>query len=372
MFYKEKALKHLRKSLAINPTLIEANIFQIKFFLKDGKINEAKTQVLSSLSHSTDNSELLYLKSLIEFKEGQFKASASSIEKALEFNPNNVRMLEHSLSLCEKHGNLKEKLKVLQKLIELVDDKPEYYLEIADIQYNRGLLEDAKVFFDLALDFLPDNENCLIKVSRFYFECYEDLKDQNRQKVFSLVRSLIKRILSLKKTNYEAKLILAEIYLKEDDVKPAYLLLKECFDANYKRKKYLVKLHELGLLLEGFEISNKYVSSSLSQTDTAGIANYLEAKHYFKTKNGKCINCAIIAIRWIRRDLLKNTKNFHIFTKRLEFYSAKKTLAIIKSNSDLIAQSYLIYYQFNLHLKRKFIPKALKSFKTYKERQSNY
>ena len=145
MLYKEKALKHLRKSLELNPSLIEANIFQIEFFLNEGKIDDAKRQVLSSLSHSPDNSQLFFLKSLIEFKKRQFSESASSIEKALEFSPDNIQMLQHSLSVYEQHGDLKQKLTILQKLIELVDDKPEYYLEIASIQYNRGLLEDTKV-----------------------------------------------------------------------------------------------------------------------------------------------------------------------------------------------------------------------------------
>ena len=104
----------------------------------------------------------------------------------------------------------------------------------------------------------------------------------------------MKRVLSLNKTNYEAKLILAEIHLKEEDIESAYLLLKECFTYNYKRKKYLLKIHELGSLLEGFDISRKYVSQSLSQAETEGIANYLEAKNYFKSKNEKCIQCAIV------------------------------------------------------------------------------
>ena len=370
MLYKEKALKHLRKSLELNPSLIEANIFQIEFFLNEGKIDDAKRQVLSSLSHSPDNSQLFFLKSLIEFKKRQFSESASSIEKALEFSPDNIQMLQHSLSVYEQHGDLKQKLTILQKLIELVDDKPEYYLEIASIQYNRGLLEDAKVFFDLALDFLPEDENCLIKVSRFYFECYKDLKDANHQEVFSLVRTLMKRVLSLNKTNYESKLILAEIHLKEEDIESAYLLLKECFTYNYKRRKYLLKIHELGSLLEGFDISRKYVSQSLSQTETEGIANYLEAKNYFKSKNEKCIECAIVAIRCLRRDLRKAIKSFHRSTKRFEFYSAKKILEIIDSDSHLISQSYLIYYQFNLHQNRRLVHKALKSHIAYKEKQS--
>lgn len=370
MLYKEKALKHLRKSLELNPRLIEANVFQIEFFLREGKFDDAKREVLSSLSHSPDNSQLFYLKSLIEFKKRQFSESASSIEKALEFSPDNIQMLQHSLSVCEQHGDLKQKLKILQKLIELVDDKPEYYLEIASIQYNRGLLEDAKVFFDLALDFLPEDENCLIKVSKFYFECYEDLKDANHQEVFSLVCTLMKKVLSLNKTNYEAKLILAEIHLKEEVLESAYLLLKECFTYNYKRKKYLLKLHELGMLLEGFEISKKYISQSLSQTETKGIANYLEAKHYFRSKNEKCKECALVAIQYLRRDLRKAIKSFHRSTKRFEFYSAKKILKVIDSNSDLIAQSYLIYYQFNLHQNRRLVHKALHSYIAYKERQS--
>ena len=80
------------------------------------------------------------------------------------------------------------------------------------------------------------------------------------------------------------------------------------------------------MLLEGFEISKKYISQSLSQTETKGIANSLEAKHYIRSKNEICMECALVAIRYLRRDLRKAIKSFHRSTKRFEFYSAKKIL----------------------------------------------
>lgn len=367
MSTEARALHHLQKSIEINPNFVDARVFLAEYYHRNEEPVKALDLVNESLSNGLINSRLLNLKALILLEEfPDEKGAEETVKDALKFAPKDVETLNLALKISSIYGNTKLKLFSIEQLISTNSADPQLYLEIAAIKFKLGLIEDAKKYFELAVDIMNDDANCLVQAADFFFLCRDDFEGQDVGDTIQYIRILLSKILSLESTNSHAKLLLSFLELRQGNEIRAFNLMKDCFEAGFNYEKYFLEFYQLSLKIEGRKKANLILKIGLSKPEAKGMAFYLLAKQMFDLKNKECLRHSLNAIFHLARILRLKIKHFSDLKNNSAFYAAKFNLKEIESLSGMIADSYLVYYQFSLHKKRLVKTKALEKYKFFK------
>lgn len=367
MSTEARALHHLQKSIEINPHFVDARVFLAEYYHRNKKPDKALEIINESLSKGLKNSKLLNLKALIQFEEFPCKKGVEeTLKDALKFAPKNVETLNLALKISSMCGNSKLKLFSIEQLISTNSASPQLYLEIAVIKFKHGLIEDAKRYFELVVDLMNDDVNCLVRAADFFFLCRNDFEEQDAAETIQYIRTLLSKVLSLESTNSHAKLLLSFLELKQGNEMNALKLMKDCFEAGFDYEKYFFEFHQLILKIEGRKKADDILKVGLSKPKTKGMAFYLLAKQMFDSKNKECVRYSLNAIFHLARVLRLKIKRYSELKNNSEFYAAKFKLTEIESLSGMISESYLVYYKFCLHKNKLVKTKALKGYKFFK------
>jgi len=367
MSTEARALHHLQKSIEINPHFVDARVFLAEYYHRNKEPDKALGIVNESLSNGLKNSRLLNLKALIQLEEfPKEKGAEETVKDALKFAPKDVETLHLALKISSIYGNTKLKLFSIEQLISTNSACPQLYLEIAVIKFKHGLIEDAKKYFELVVDLMNDDADCLVQAADFFFLCRDDFEGQEVTDTIQYIRTLLSKVLSLESTNSHAKLLLSFLELRQGNERKALNLMKDCFEAGFNYEKYFLEFYQLSLKIEGRKKADVILKTCLSKPEAKGMAFYLLAKQMFDSKNKECLRHCLNAIFHLARILRLKIKRYSELKNNSEFYAAKFNLTEIESLSGMIAESYLVYYQFCLHKNRLVKAKALEGYKFFK------
>ena len=117
-------------------------------------------------------------------------------------------------------------------------------LDLAKLYQEKGIIEKAETYFQLALEEAPYNERVIIAYATFLLQ---DKKETSRAKEYAL------QIYKKQPNHYELNLLLAEIALKETDYRSTKQYLQLLENTEFQKKNPLV--NQLKKELESFQKS---------------------------------------------------------------------------------------------------------------------
>jgi hypothetical protein len=213
---------------------------------------------------------------------------------------------------------------------------------------------------------MNDDADCLVQAADFFFLCRDDFEGQEVEDTIQFIRTLLSKVLSIESTNSHSKLLLSFLELRQENEINALNLMKDCFEAGFDYEKYFLEFYQLSLKIEGKKKADVILKVGLSKPETKGMAFFLLTKQMFYSKNKECVRHSLNAIFHLARVLRLKIKRYSELKNNFEFYAARFNLAEIESLSGMIAESYLVYYQFCLHKNKLVKVKALKGYKFFK------
>ena len=370
MSFEERALHHLYKSVEINPEFGEAQIALAEHYYNKNNIRKLTEHLDSCFANGLNLSRLWYLKALVKLEQNEIQEAEYSISKALKYSTDNTDILELALRIYNTTENSLLKASVLEKLIASPADKPEYYSQLAEVKYRRGLIEDAKKDYELAVEFQEEDEHLLIKAAKFFFLCRREFKKQSLSRTFSYIRSLLSKVLLLNPHNRRAQLLLAEIEYGEENFPKAYQLLERCFHDCENPEKYITKFYELGVKFDGQKKGNEIIKLGLQNLSTRGVSFHLLISEKNSPPCSQTLEFCLKAIFHLSRNLRSKIKTYHKLKNNSDFYLARHVLSEIDTLSLKISDAYLLYYQYSLHKRGNIKSKALEKYKVFKFRVS--
>jgi tetratricopeptide (TPR) repeat protein len=124
-------------------------------------------------------------------EQGRADQAIVRLEKALELEPDNHRILIFFGKTRIKLGQIPKGVNDLKQALEMVSDDPDQIIEIANIFFETGEIEEARKLYhrilklksDKYFDALNNLGNCYYRLERFERACsiYEQLIDKNPQ-----------------------------------------------------------------------------------------------------------------------------------------------------------------------------------------------
>lgn len=363
--YYEKAIKHLNRCLAINPSKAKAYNLLADIYLEQGLSDTAIEQINLGLSHSNDD-ELWLQKAKIEVKNGKWKEAYKSIKRIGINSKNNYEDLKLVLKIAEYQKDDSLCIKVLEKLISSEQEDYLYCLKLAELKQRNGLVEDARKFFDLALEMNRNNESCILKVVSFYLTCGDDLNGIDKNEITSFAIDLLSNFNSEKSHNFDIKRILIELYYKSQNFNKVYQIINDNKAGNFTSKVSLQILYDTYIHLGKQKEVHNYLKLAFKDIATRGEASFYLAKFYFIKKNKDAVKFSLNSIFYLNKRIISLSSEFESLKNSNDFYKAKICLSHINKHRNMISKSYLIYYQINLHLNKRLSSKALARFRYYK------
>ena len=363
--YYEKAIKHLNRCLAINPSKAKAYNLLADIYLEQGLSDTAIEQINLGLSHSNDD-ELWLQKARIEVKNVKWKEAYKSIKRIGINSKNNYEDLKLVLKIAEYQKDDSLCIKVLEKLISSEQEDYLYCLKLAELKQRNGLVEDARKFFDLALEMNRNNESCILKVVNFYLTCGDDLNGIDKNEITSFAVDLLSNFNSEKSHNFDIERILIELYYKSQNFNKVYQIINDKKAGNFTTKISLQILYDTYIHLGKQKEAHSYLKLAFKDIATRGEASFYLARFYFNKRNKDAVKFSLNSIFYLNKRIMSLSSEFESLKNGNDFYKAKICLSHINKHRNMISKSYLIYYQINLHLNKRLSSKALARFRYYK------
>lgn len=247
---KGKAIEQLQKILSINPDFLLAKLKFVDILLSNDEIAKA-TQILQKIkvNEIEDQSELVLACLYLDQKE--FKKADKVIESYLKNNPNDIKARYYLAEAYEKTKKFDQTIDQYKKILSIKND----------FQIRRKL---GKIYF-LKCDY-----------KKAEYELRKSFEDEN----YSIVNE-DNRI-----TNFEAKLLLAEVYIKNGTPKNAILILFPLLDQTDKPLDVHVLLYQAYFDEKQYEKALnevKYIKKYIKKDD----ADKLEGKVYLAKNEHK-------------------------------------------------------------------------------------
>lgn len=204
-----------------------------KFALQDGSYKDPEDEVTGSLKGEiAKNISLLYIQ-----KDEKEKA-IESIKKAKESNPGDLDLLQAEADLYYQLGDIEQYQSIMQNIIELAPDNPQFFLNLGITAEELGDTESAVEYYEKAIELDEDNVDAYLYIAVSILNKEQPIVEQinklghsaadnkkfeeltkKRTKYYIEALPYIEKIIELDDTNVEATRTLMNIYfqLGEDE-----------------------------------------------------------------------------------------------------------------------------------------------------------
>ena len=358
-------MEHLRKCLEIKPEIPQANILLAENYLDQGLIDKALKQINAGLTYSSHRN-LLFAKARIEAAGGYWEQAYNSIKKIDFETEEKTEYLELALQVAEVQNDDYLSLALLEKLVALGQQNYSYCLKIAKVKLGSGLIGESKKFFDLALDLNPTEESCILEVVNFYLTCGHDIEGMEKQVITGFVEDKLLKLKSQNPHNTEVTKILSELYYQNERFEEIYKMLTAYTLKDLIMQTSLTIIYKSWIYLNKNNEAKKILDFAFKSKHTRGEASYFYADISLRKREDDTLRFSLISVYHLRKSLRLLIKEFEMYKSSKDFYSANSLLMKIDAISNMISKSYLIYYQFQLHILKNLCPRAISLHKHYK------
>ncbi|WP_269605962.1 tetratricopeptide repeat protein [Prochlorococcus marinus] len=160
-----KAEHLLRKSIKINPNLVETHS-NLGIVLRDlSKLEEAEISLKNAIKLQPNNKEIHNILGLILKDSDQLKAAEISLRLALKLQPDYADALINLGGVLLCLDDLRAAESVTRKAIELVPNDPGPHLNLSNILKQLGRIDEAEISARKAISLKPDYFNAYFNLS---------------------------------------------------------------------------------------------------------------------------------------------------------------------------------------------------------------
>lgn len=150
---------------------IEGHTVKAELFIKEGRLKEAKSELIIVLEKEKDNYMLWEQLILLESNLDEYKNMYDQSMEAIELFPNYPNFhLYHGIA-CQRLKKYKEGIVILELGVDLIvgknDLKAEFFSTLGELYYRNEDIEKSFIAFDDALKFKPNNKIVLNNYSYY-------------------------------------------------------------------------------------------------------------------------------------------------------------------------------------------------------------
>lgn len=233
----QKESAEISKSiLKQNPANENALILLAKseILLKD--FPSAKNHISQIEKLNPESAEILFLKGLLESKQGNDLQAIEFFEKFLAQNSNSIEGLSRFTISAMRANYAGKAVKSAERLLQLQPSNPEFLYLLGAASLQTGDLETAETSLKKFLEIVPNDSQGCLALGLTYAAQPEKLAD---------ARSQMSGCISANPNNYEAKYQLGLSYKTQGETKKAIPYLEEVIA---QKADYANALRDLGIL----------------------------------------------------------------------------------------------------------------------------
>jgi tetratricopeptide (TPR) repeat protein len=346
-------IKHLNLSLKIDPAYIPSLFLLAKIYIEKEQFELAKSNLEKIEEIDRENTELLFLKSKLAFKKKDYKRSKEFIDSCFSKKKISKEILQLALDLATIQKNNKNKVMILENWVLYHDPGYEKYLELAKSLDQPNQYEQAKYYFEVAKDLKPKDVNTLVEFARFLYFAKKESKDGSiiSKADSTNAKKILSEVLTIKKDLSEALCLLGEIHYHEGNFKKSKEYLKACYEKNYNKSSYLLKLAEIAKISSQPEIQEEFLLEATldSKNQPKALAELFELKLQTKDKKD-ALSIGFNAIKSLRRLIRNHRKELDHQLKANNFTESKRITVGIRSSYEMLSD---IYFQCSELMKSK-------------------
>ena len=255
----KRAIDHLNQSLEVNSEYLPSLFLLTEFYIDSGKFELAELNLEKIETIDSKNEKLWFLKAKNAFKKEDYIEAKKFIDFCLAKKFYTVEILQLALSLASIQNNNKDKVMILENWILHHDTDYDKYLELAQSLDQPNQYEKALYYFELAMDLQPREINILVAFAKFHLFAKKECLDGSviSKTDYAKAKDLLFAVLAIKEDMNEAICLLGEVYLKEGNFLKAREYFTACYDRNFNKCSFLLKLAEIAGHLSQTKIQEK-------------------------------------------------------------------------------------------------------------------
>lgn len=339
----KRAIDHLNQSLEVNSEYLPSLFLLTEFYIDSGKFELAELNLEKIETIDSKNEKLWFLKAKNAFKKEDYIEAKKFIDFCLAKKFYAVEILQLALSLASIQNNNKDKVMILENWILHHDTDYDKYLELAQSLDQPNQYEKALYYFELAMDLQPREINILVAFAKFHLFAKKECLDGSviSKTDYAKAKDLLFAVLAIKEDMNEAICLLGEVYLKEGNFLKAREYFSICYDRNFNKSSYLLKLAKLA----GHLSQKKFQKAILLEaaSDPKLQAKALAELFKLRSKNEKIDRVLMIGFKTLvslRRTIRVQKKNLKYQIAANNFVESKRILKEIRSAYEELSEVY--------------------------------
>lgn len=338
-----EAIKHLNVSLKIDPAYIPSLLLLAKIYIKEEQFELAKSNLERIEEIDSENTELLFLNSKLAFKKKDFKRAKEFIDSCFSKKQFSKETLQLALDLATIQKNNKDKVMILENWVLHHDPGYEKYLELAKSLDQPNQYEQAKYYFEVATDLKPQDVNTLVEFARFLYSAKKESKDGSiiSKADSAKAKNILLEVLTIKKDMNEALCLLGEIHYHDGNFKKSKEYLKACYEKNYNKSSYLLKLAEIAKISSQPKSQEKFLLEATLESEIRpkALAKLFKLKLQNNDKK-EALSIGFNAIKSLRRLIRNQRKELDHQLKANNFTESKRITVGIRSSYEMLSDVY--------------------------------
>jgi len=185
----DKALPYFERSLEIRPDYLSSSIHIAKIKLLQGKTAEARKAIQNSLEYQPQNVKLLEMDSLISFKENNLHEADKTAKIALQKNPTAALALKIRAEIARKNGNYRGSIILWNLYKNILPDSVEANLALIELYHKMNEITFLKS--EIArLNCYRQTKSFNDYINEFSQAEYFFVYSPNKTKIIEIVRSI--------------------------------------------------------------------------------------------------------------------------------------------------------------------------------------
>jgi TolB-like protein/tetratricopeptide (TPR) repeat protein/predicted Ser/Thr protein kinase len=208
----DQAERYFRRALQINPTLAAAERGLIRVYWENGQTEEVLKIAHNAAQRGPDDVESLLVQGWGYTLGTLPEKAVTPLERAIELDPANQAAAWYHVIALEWSERLDEAVEAGKAYIRKFGEDPEIYTWMANASACRGRWEEARLYFERAIDLFGDEQsNLYVVVDAVYFY----LGSGQREKALALSRLWIERLeqrLRANPDNDGNRMVLSNLY----------------------------------------------------------------------------------------------------------------------------------------------------------------
>ena len=349
----KKAIEHLNQSLEINSEYLPSLFLLTEFYIDNEQYELAELNLEKIETIDSKHAKLWFLKSKTAFKKEDYIEAKRFIDLCLAKKFYTEEILHLALSLASIQNNNKDKVMILENWILHHDADYDKYLELAKSLDQPNQYDKALYYFQLARDLQPNEVNVLVAFARFYLFAKKECTDGSVESKADYTKSkdLLFAVLAIKQDMDDALFLLGEVYFREKNFIKAREYFTACYDRNFNKCSFLLKLAEIAGHLSQTKIQEKILVEATLDPKIEGKA--LTELFKLKSKGKKREKVLLIgykALVSLRRTIRVLQKNLKYQIAANNFVESKRITNEISTTYEEVSE---VYFQCSRIVKSK-------------------